>query len=67
MVKSIINNPTREDMEEFVTIPTDFYKLQKFVTLKADVMLINGNSLMILSARYLKFVDFKHIPRWTSL
>ena len=42
-VKTVRNKQSRVDAEEYVNIPEDFYKLNKFAMLTDDVMFDNGN------------------------
>ena len=44
---TVIHNPIRVDTKEYVTIPTNLYKLHKFVTLTADVIFLNGTKILI--------------------
>ena len=58
--KIIRHNPIGVEAEDCVTIPIDFYKLQNFVTLMSEVMFVKKTVFMIISARKIKFVNFKH-------
>ena len=50
------NNPRRVEMEEYVSISEDFYKLHKFITLTSDVLFFNRNVFMITSERKLNSI-----------
>ena len=64
--KKLRQNPIKVDTEEYVTILTYFYKLQKFVTLMADAMFVNRTAFLINSEIKIKFTTVKHIPSQTS-
>ena len=54
--KKVINKPSRVEMEEYVRISEDFYKLHKFITLTSDVLFFNRNVFMITSERKLNSI-----------
>ena len=64
-VETVRNKQSRVGMEEYVNIPEDFYKLNKFIMLMAYVMFVYGNVFMIPSAMKLKFVTVKQIKSQT--
>ena len=45
--KTVRHKPIRLDMEEYVIISTDFYRLHTFVTLNEDAMFVNGTACLI--------------------
>ena len=59
--KTVKPRKIRVDTDEYVTTPSDFYKLHKFVILTVDVMFVNINAFMIISARKLNFVTIYYI------
>ena len=46
----------------YISVPSYFLKIHKFVTIVADVMFVNGASLLITISRGIKFVISEHIP-----
>ena len=62
----MIKKLSRVDTIEYVNIPKYFYRLHKFLTIRADVMFFNGKLFMIISAMKIKFVTVKHIPSQTA-
>ena len=61
---------TRQNPEhvttDYVDIPKDFLALHKYMTLVADVMLVNNIPFLITVYCGLKFVTVKHILRRTA-
>ena len=47
-------------------IPRDFYRLNKFVTLTADVMFVCGFPLLVTYSRSIKYTTADFIPTWTA-
>ena len=47
-------------------IPRDFYKLHNFVTLTADVMLVNGLAFFTTLGRDIRFGTAEHVPSRTA-
>ena len=45
--KTVRKKPSRVEKEEYVKIPEDFYKINKLVTITADLIFVNGNTFMI--------------------
>ena len=58
----MIQNPRRVDTEEYLEIIMYFYKVYTFMTLTIDVMFVNRATILIISARKIKFVTVEHIP-----
>ena len=56
---------SQQKPESYSEISMDFYKLDNFVTLAADVIFVNGTVLMIPPARKIKFVTGEHVPNCT--
>ena len=63
--KSVRTNPTRMEME-YIPTSRDFYVIRKFVTLKADVMFVNGLPFLIALSRKIKNFTPKYIPTRTA-
>ncbi len=51
---------------KYVQIPRDFVQLHKYVTLVADVMLVNGLPFLVTSSRGLSLVTVEHLPSRTA-
>ena len=51
---------------ERVSIPRDFYKLNKFVTLAADVMFVAGVPFFVTISKKIKFTTVEYLPRRTA-
>jgi hypothetical protein len=51
---------------EIVQIPWDFVQLHKYVTLVADVMLVNSLPFLVNSSRGLRLVMIKYLPSRTA-
>ncbi len=51
---------------EYVQIPWDFVQLNKYVTLVADVMFVNGLSFLVISLQGLSLVTIEHLPSRTA-
>jgi len=51
---------------EYVQIPRDFVQLHKYVTLVADVMVMNGLPFLVTSLRDFSLVTIKHLPSRTA-
>jgi hypothetical protein len=51
---------------EYVQIPRDFVQLQKYVTLVADVMFVNGLPFLVTSSQGLSLVTIEHRPSRTA-
>ena len=47
-------------------IPRDFYPLNKFVTLTADVMFVRGFTFLVTYSRSIKFTTTEYIPTRTA-
>ena len=51
---------------ERVSIPNDFYRLNKFVTIAADVMFIAGVPFFVTYSKKIKFLSVEYLPRRTA-
>jgi hypothetical protein len=51
---------------EYVQIPWDFVQLNKYVTLVADVMFVNGLPFLVTSSRGLSLVMIENLPSRTA-
>ena len=51
---------------EYLGIPRDFYRLQHFVTLTADVMFLNGIPIFTNFSRDIRFGTAEHVPYRTA-
>jgi len=51
---------------EYVQIPRDFYELNKFVTLAADVMFVNGLPFFMTLSRNIRFGTAEYLPSRTA-
>merc|ERR1711966_286607 len=49
-----------------VSIPEEFYRLNKFVTIAADVMFVSGVPFFVTYSRKIKFLTVEYLPRRTS-
>ena len=47
-------------------VPKDFYKLNKFVTLVADVMFVNGLAFFTTRSRDIRMLTAEHVPHRTA-
>jgi hypothetical protein len=47
---------------EIVQIPRDFVQLNKYVTLVADIMFVNGLLFLVTSSRGLSLVTIEYLP-----
>ena len=63
--KTVRQTPKRVN-PEYVTIPRDFYELHKFVTLTADVMFINGFSMLVTLSRDIRLYIAEYTPTHTA-
>ena len=50
------------DIDEYVAIPVNIFKLHNFVTLAAYAIFVNGTALLITSSSKTKFVTIEHVP-----
>ena len=51
---------------DYVSVPKDFLKIHKFVTLLEYVMLVDSAPFLITMSCSIKFVTFEHIPTFTA-
>ena len=51
---------------EYLDIPRDFYRLQRFVTLTADVMFVNSLPFLTILSRDIRFGTAEHVPSHTA-
>ena len=58
-------NPDRVVMY-YVSVPREFLKLYKFVTLVADVIFVNITPLLITISYGIYFVTVQHVPSLTA-
>ena len=58
-------NPDRVT-EGRIEIPRDFYRLHKFVTLSADLVLVGGLPFLIASSRHIKLATAEFVPTHTA-
>mgnify|MGYP000854466914 CR=1 FL=1 len=63
--KTVRRKPDRVDTG-FVNIPDDYHRLNKFVTLTADIMFVNGVAFLMTLSRRIRLVTAKHIPTRTA-
>ena len=47
-------------------IPRDFYQLNKFVTLTADVMFVRGIPFLVTFSRKIKMITVEYVPSRTA-
>ena len=47
-------------------IPRDFYRLNKFVTLTADVMFVSGIPFLVTFSRKIRIIAAKYVPSRTA-
>ena len=52
--------------EQRAAIPREFYKMHKMVTITADLMFINGISLLVTFLRKIKFRTVDFVPKRTA-
>ena len=57
---------SRVGVEDRVKIPRDWYKLNKFVTLMADVMFVCGLPMFVTLSRKIKLVTAEYMPNIKS-
>ena len=50
---------------ERVHIPREYYKLNKFVTIGADLMCVAGVQFFVMHSRKIKFTTVEFLPRRT--
>ena len=53
-------------MVERVSIPQEFYRLNKFVTIAADVMFVGGIPFFITISKKIKFITVEYLPQRTA-
>ncbi len=58
-------NPSRAN-KETVSVPRDFYRLNHFVTLVANVMFVNLAPFLVTLSRNIKLRTVKHVPNRTA-
>ena len=63
--KTVHKSPHRVEME-YLEIPCNYYTLQKFVTLTADVMFVNGISFLTTLSRKIRLVTAEYLPTWMA-
>ena len=63
--KSVITKPTWVE-REYTPIPRDFHVIHKFLSLKADVMFVNGLPFLITLSRKIKIFTAEYIPNRTA-
>ncbi len=51
---------------DYVQIPRDFVKMHKYVTLAADVMIVNGLPFLVTSSRGISLVTIEYLPSRTA-
>ena len=56
----------RADGEDIVSIPNDFYKLHRFVTLVADVMFVNAVPFLVTKSQKIGLRTAEHVPNRTG-
>ena len=61
--KTVHRSPHRVEME-YLEIPCNYYMLQKFITLTADVMFVNGVPFLTTLSRKIRLVTAKYLPTW---
>ena len=49
-----------------IKIPRGFYRLNKFVTLKADVMLVSSIPFLVTFSRKIKMITAEYVPSRTA-
>ena len=49
-----------------VLIPEEFYRLNKFVTIAADVMFVSGVTFFAIYSKKIKFLTVESLPRRTA-
>ena len=64
-VNKVRKNPDRVVMY-YVSIPREFLKLYKFVTLVADVIFVNVTPLFITISHGVYFLTVQHVPSLTA-
>ena len=63
--KTVHRSPHRVEME-YLEIPHDYYTLQKFITLTADVMFVNGIPFLTTLSRKIRLVTAEYLPTWMA-
>ena len=63
--KTACRSPHRVEME-YLEIPCNYYMLQKFVTLTADVMFVNGIPFLTTLSRKIRLVTAEYLPTWMA-
>ena len=63
--KTVCKSPHRVEMKH-LEILCDYYTLQKFVTLTADVMFGNGVSFLTTLSRKIRLVTAEYLPTWAA-
>ena len=51
---------------EHLEIPCNYYTLQMFITLTADVMFVNGIPFLTTLSRKIRLVTAEYLPTWTA-
>ena len=49
-----------------MSIPDEFYRLNKFVTIAADVMFVAGVPFFVTYSKKIKFLSVEYLPRRTA-
>ena len=60
------NPPPRVGEGGKLEIPRDFYRLNKFVTLTADVMFVSSVPFLVTFSRNIKMITTKYVPSRTA-
>eukprot|EP00984_Skeletonema_dohrnii_P033562 scaffold30483_cov78-Skeletonema_dohrnii-CCMP3373.AAC.1 len=63
--KTVRKRPSRVE-PQFISIPAQVMELNKFVTLVADVMFVNGLPFFVTLSRNIRFVTVQFVPRRTA-
>ena len=63
--KTVLQKPDRVVMD-FISVPNNFLKLHKFVTLVADMIFVNAAPLLVTMPHGIKFFTVEHIPTHTA-
>ena len=63
--RTVRTKPERVETDE-VEIPRDFYVLNRFVTLTADVMFVNGIAFLTTLSRKIRLTTVEHVPSRTA-
>ena len=62
--KTVRRKPDRVETDQ-LPIPRDYYRLNHFVTLTADVMYVNGVTFLVTKSRKIQLITAEHIPSRT--